>query len=600
MEERLPMSDSKGVYKASVHQKSSGATTSKSTRLKSERRASMPSRVPQEVTCFPPESAAECKPAANAEEEDRLTEIIEFASKNRHTLGERDKYRTHIQHIQDDVSLLTFDETLDNISASGKSALWNRSSQQPKKSKEYESLIDAQSKKKLPIPMNDYGKLWRPIIVCGACAFIIVTARNNYNFIQHQKISLEKDHVSKLRQEDTNQFERERHKAIQRKSLNTTQYQLQPESVMEYSPGHKKSLLEPKDETKASIATVAAPSESLPTTETSEPKSSEVPKISYAPPPTRDPRDLLGYKDVWEPHDSSDLPVVWHIPKSGALIIKDIMVTCHRMTMASDAKVIEGLLEENKISVVRIGGDAAKGEVASRFVNVDTTTSTGLKRAKALGLAQSGKVDAIYTPLIFEADILFDPDHQGRLFTIFRHPVERAKSMFKYLQYAHWAPGYTPKLASMSLEDYAESGLPENNVLTRTLVNKTTADLSDGDVQVAMDVIRRKILVGLLNKKEESMERFEKYFGWKYSIHPKNQEKCRTRLLATMPGDLKEPLKPGMPAYDMLASVNHYDMQLYEYVETLFVEQAAFVDGIPDGFRMNDAACCKCQTPPSC
>jgi len=73
--------------------------------------------------------------------------------------------------------------------------------------------------------------------------------------------------------------------------------------------------------------------------------------------------------------------------------------------------------------------------VASRFINVDTTTSTGLKRAKALGLAQSGKVDAIYTPLIFEADILFDPEHQGRLFTIFRHPVERAKSMFKYLQY---------------------------------------------------------------------------------------------------------------------------------------------------------------------
>ena len=24
------------------------------------------------------------------------------------------------------------------------------------------------------------------------------------------------------------------------------------------------------------------------------------------------------------------------------------------------------------------------------------------------------------------------------------------------------------------------------------------------------------------------------------------------------------------------------------------------MDGIPDGFRMNDAACCKCQTPPSC
>jgi hypothetical protein len=93
------------------------------------------------------------------------------------------------------------------------------------------------------------------------------------------------------------------------------------------------------------------------------------------------------------------------------------------------------LAYSQKLSIVRVGGDATKGEVSSRFVNVDTSTVEGLQRAKKLGLAQSGKLNAIYTPLIYEANDLFDEGHQGRLFAIFRHPIDRAISIFRYLQY---------------------------------------------------------------------------------------------------------------------------------------------------------------------
>jgi hypothetical protein len=88
-----------------------------------------------------------------------------------------------------------------------------------------------------------------------------------------------------------------------------------------------------------------------------------------------------------------------------------------------------------KISILLLGGNTSKAEVSSLFVNADTTTVDGLKSAKKFGLVQSGKVDTIYTPLIYEANELFDQNHQGRLFTVFRHPIERAISMFKYLQY---------------------------------------------------------------------------------------------------------------------------------------------------------------------
>jgi hypothetical protein len=36
---------------------------------------------------------------------------------------------------------------------------------------------------------------------------------------------------------------------------------------------------------------------------------------------------------------------------------------------------------------------------------------------------------------------------------------------------------------------------------------------------------------------------------------------------------------------------------LYNYIEQLFVEQEAFVAGLPDNFRMVDATCCKCDPP---
>lgn len=162
-------------------------------------------------------------------------------------------------------------------------------------------------------------------------------------------------------------------------------------------------------------------------------------------------------------------------------------------------------------------------------------------------------------------------------------------------------PSYNPKFANMTIEEYAESGMAENNWLTRTLVNKSDrAELTNDDISKAMDLVRQKILVGLLSKKEETMERYEKYFGWKYTIQPTNQEKCRTKLMKTMPGELNDRPTPGMPAYDLLANENMYDLQLYEYVETLFKEQAAFVEGIPDRFRMEEATCCKCDEPPTC
>lgn len=155
----------------------------------------------------------------------------------------------------------------------------------------------------------------------------------------------------------------------------------------------------------------------------------------------------------------------------------------------------------------------------------------------------------------------------------------------------------------MSLMEYAESNRAEYNWLTRALSGAKFRNVTETHLQAAMDVVRRKFLVGLLTKKDETMERIEKFFEWKYKVNPKNQEICRENLLAngananTQKG---EQALPGTPAYDALYSLNELDIRLFKYIETLFEEQAYLFQTKKDGYRLDGATCCKCTDPPEC
>eukprot|EP00591_Stephanopyxis_turris_P005329 CAMPEP_0195524684 /NCGR_PEP_ID=MMETSP0794_2-20130614/24658_1 /TAXON_ID=515487 /ORGANISM="Stephanopyxis turris, Strain CCMP 815" /LENGTH=562 /DNA_ID=CAMNT_0040654957 /DNA_START=357 /DNA_END=2045 /DNA_ORIENTATION=- len=300
---------------------------------------------------------------------------------------------------------------------------------------------------------------------------------------------------------------------------------------------------------------------------------------------------LSGYKNTWDPRSEKDIAFFWKIPEAGGSSIKNIISSCHKLTMASDAGITEGHDQENDLEIVRVTRPTETGmALNSFFVNVDTTTILGLERAQRLGLVRSELAQVIETPFIFEPESLFDAARRGRIFTIFRHPVDRAARVYAYLKNADWEPTYSPMLASMSIEQYAESSYAEDNWMTRYLSNDPDAEatLTNAHLEVAMDIVRRKFLVGLSDKIEESLERFEKFFRWKYSVDPSNQEKCREVLLekgANSSHKVEIP-QPGSQAYDLLAAKNVYDIKLYEYVESLFKEQEQFVENIPDGFRL--------------
>jgi len=309
---------------------------------------------------------------------------------------------------------------------------------------------------------------------------------------------------------------------------------------------------------------------------------------------------LSNFANNWDEWQPTDTPVFFHIPKAGGSTIKDIIGTCHRFVMATEAGITDGHADDTEVAIVYPGG-GPKGVDRSPFVNVDTTTVAGIQRAKDLGFADAGLADAVVTPFIYEANDLFTPTAKGRLFTVFRHPIDRAISLFYYLQVADWEPTYDPELKNWSIKEYAQSDRIENNWLTRQLSNTLAGELHDEDLDLAMEVVRSKFLVGLMSEIKTTMERCERFYRWKYHVNPPNQEKCRSALLSggsnSNAKNKKDKPQPGSEDYELLAWQNQYDIKLYEYIEKLFVEQEQFVAEIPKDFRNIDGTCCKCDPP---
>jgi hypothetical protein len=271
---------------------------------------------------------------------------------------------------------------------------------------------------------------------------------------------------------------------------------------------------------------------------------------------------------------------------------------CHRFIQATEFGVTDGHINDKEVAIVYPAVPGAADTDRSPFVNIDSTTVAGIQRARDMGFADSQLADVVVSPFVFELNDLFTQTAKGRLFSVFRHPIERAVSMFYYIRVADWEPSYKPELKDWSLEQYAVSDVVENNWMTRQLSNQISGDLSEENLRNAMEVIRSKMLVGLMSKIEPSMTRFEKFFRWTYHVNPTNQEACRERLMGGGSNSNKankKPLGEGDEAWGLLALQNNFDLQLYDYIEKLFDEQEAFVSGMPDNFRNIDATCCKCD-----
>ncbi len=268
---------------------------------------------------------------------------------------------------------------------------------------------------------------------------------------------------------------------------------------------------------------------------------------------------------------ASQVPFFWHIPRTAGATINEILSVCYHLRVASNG--IQGHEQDTSLELLNVGGGHS-------YVNVDLSSSEGIKQAVTRNLVSSGLSDVLVSSLINEAPALFDPGNKGRIFTMIRHPVMRAASLFYFLQDVQWKAKktYNEELANISIHDFFKRKMGESNWLVRYLSNQVTKPyIDETDLKLAKEILRRKVFVGLTSEREASFNRFQKVFGW--NLKSQADVECLNNRLQ-WDWALKHPhqiVKEGTELWDLILAHNKYDVELFEYAKVLFQEQGALV-----------------------
>ena len=276
-----------------------------------------------------------------------------------------------------------------------------------------------------------------------------------------------------------------------------------------------------------------------------------------------------------------------------------------------------------------------------RYVNFDLESPKERKLAKRVGLAESDLADYAMTMgqvvrtwnccyesricILVEDTIIsycctpsthfiflqydyvdtWTPAHPLRLFTIMRHPVDQAASAFYYLQDATWERTYAPETKGWTIAEYIEKGRYSKDFMTRMLIDKRSerfhGELTEEDLQLAKNILREKVLIGLMTRMEESIARFDAYFNIQPRNDPETVQNCKNNLfghgssgtggngyeknfdkdakangpaVAPKTNSHKHPkVLEGTDDWNLLADAHKWDMKLWDYAVELFEEQ---------------------------
>lgn len=276
------------------------------------------------------------------------------------------------------------------------------------------------------------------------------------------------------------------------------------------------------------------------------------------------PLQFSGLANVFEePYDPEKNKLyLWTIPRCGSTSIRQIASRCMRLTMASEAG--KGDTVGDSLQVVEGSG--------MKYVNVDMSNPAGIERAKELGVGGWNEVDMVSSSYLYDGAGIFDPDHKGYMIAMFRHPIERAVSLFYNLKSNK---AYAEQMVSLStVEQYSRSSLVENNWMTRFLSNSLSGELTPEHEGIAKEVLRTKCIIGLLQEKAESMRRFEMLFDVKAEKSQRRYD-CQEKLWYwDWPGKNRhERVLEGSEAWNRLYEQNSFDIRLYEYARELFKAQ---------------------------
>ena len=156
------------------------------------------------------------------------------------------------------------------------------------------------------------------------------------------------------------------------------------------------------------------------------------------------------------PNHKTETSVFWHIPKSGGSTAEKIY-ECLGQSLANRVGALPQFGHSGDKELVAFKPWDVHG-IDATYVNVDTSTPEGIIHAAAMGLVPSHMADIIFTgDPNFAVEHLFDEKTKGRVYVLFRHPIDRLVSKFYYLQTATWERTYAPSWKKLSILEWAES-----------------------------------------------------------------------------------------------------------------------------------------------
>jgi hypothetical protein len=145
-----------------------------------------------------------------------------------------------------------------------------------------------------------------------------------------------------------------------------------------------------------------------------------------------------------------------------------------------------------------------------RVLNLDLSTPQSIALARKQKVADRGLADVFISQLSLEGSTVFSSSyHMGRAFTILRHPVKLAASLFYYRRIATWEPTYRPEYNNITLHEYVETNGYYDNWMVRMLSNAKIGGLNDSHLELAKQILKEKFVIGISDHLEESMRMFQ-------------------------------------------------------------------------------------------
>eukprot|EP00985_Skeletonema_marinoi_P019764 scaffold11439_cov137-Skeletonema_marinoi.AAC.2 len=269
------------------------------------------------------------------------------------------------------------------------------------------------------------------------------------------------------------------------------------------------------------------------------------------------PREKLSVMDVWDV--DKDIAFFWHIPKASGSTLKNIMNFCFDLKRAENTDGLPSMeFKRNNI------------------LNMDTTSPDGLDKSFEYReeIFSSG-IDLIVSNYFLAGAALFTEGHRGRTFTIMRHPIEIAQSLFHYRKKAKWERTYREDWNQITFKDYANSESYIGNWVVHQLTGTMPwVQLTDEHLEQAKNILKKRVFVGIADQMDETVRQLREYFGWK-----EKEPFCAFNYLHSHPSNTNpHPLiERGSETWNLLAKKEKYDMALYHFALELFAGQREMI-----------------------